>query len=115
MLPRTVTYKVGNAEPVLGNVYTQLLEYIVSVDLVFGTLSVLAVIVLRYRKPAAERPYRTWGYPLVPAIFLLFSTFLIVILAITAPATSGMGYLLALTAIPVYGLGRLFKAKSSAE
>jgi len=107
VLPRTVTYTAADAAmPVFGNVYTQLLEYIVSVDLVFGTLSVLAVIVLRRRAPAAERPYRTWGYPAVPVIFLTLSTFLIVNLAFLAPATSGIGYLLALTGIPVYFIWR---------
>lgn len=107
VLPRTVTYAAANqATPVFGNVYTQLLEYIVSVDLVFATLSVLAVIVLRRRAPEAERPYRTWGYPLVPMIFLALSTFLIFNLAYLAPTTSGVGYLLALTGIPVYFVWR---------
>jgi APA family basic amino acid/polyamine antiporter len=70
VLPRTVTYAANAPQaPVFGNVYTQLLEYIVSVDLVFGTLSVFAVIVLRRHAPQAERPYRTWGYPIVPVIF----------------------------------------------
>lgn len=114
VLPRTVTYTAADAAtPVFGNVYTQLLEYIVSVDLVFGTLSVLAVIVLRRRAPAAERPYRTWGYPVVPIIFLALSTFLIFNLAFLAPTTSGIGYLLALSGIPVYFIWRRRAARSS--
>ena len=113
VLPRTVTYNANSSAPVFGNVYTQLLEYIVSVDLVFGTLSVLAVIVLRRRQPEAERPYRTWGYPVVPVIFLALSTFLIINLAYLAPTTSGIGYLLALTGIPVYFLWHRTGAKSS--
>jgi APA family basic amino acid/polyamine antiporter len=87
-------------------VYTQLLEYIVSVELVFGALSVLAVIVLRYRRPDLARPYKTWGYPVVPMIFLILSLLLVVNLAFLAPATSGVGYLIALTGIPVYLLWR---------
>ncbi|MEP7075607.1 MAG: amino acid permease [Acidobacteriota bacterium] len=107
VLPRTVTYDaVDPSKPLLGNVYTQLLEYIVSVELVFGALAVLAVIVLRYRKPDIPRPYRTWGYPAVPIIFIVLSILLIVDLAILAPATSGVGYLLALTGIPVYLIWR---------
>ena len=89
-----------------GNVYTQLLEYIVSVELVFGALAVLAVIVLRYRKPDADRPYKAWGYPVVPVIFIVLSVLLIVNLAILAGATSGIGYLIALTGIPVYLIWR---------
>lgn len=106
VLPRTVTYNPQTNAPVFGNVYTQLLEYIVSVDLVFGTLSVLAVIVLRRRAAEAVRPYRTWGYPFVPIIFLTLSVFVICVLAYLAPATSGIGYLLALTGIPVYFIWR---------
>ena len=106
VLPRTVAYNANDATPTFGNVYTQLLEYIVSVDLVFGTLSVLAVIVLRRRAAQTERPYRTWGYPIIPIIFLTLSTFLIFNLAFLAPATSGIGYLLALTGIPAYFIWR---------
>jgi APA family basic amino acid/polyamine antiporter len=101
VLPRTVTTGADGA-PAFGNVYTQLLEYIVSVELVFGALAVLAVIVLRYRRPDAERPYRAWGYPVVPVIFIALSLFLILDLAYLAGATSGIGYLIAFTGIPVY-------------
>lgn len=101
VLPRTVTVD-ANGTVAFGNVYTQLLEYIVSVELVFGALSVLAVIILRIRRPYAERPYRAWGYPVVPVIFILISTLLVIDLAVLAGSTSGIGYLIALTGIPVY-------------
>ena len=111
VLPRTVAYSTDAARtPVFGNVYTQLLEYIISVELVFGALSVLAVIVLRYRQPDAPRPYRTWGYPIVPLVFLTLSIFLIISLALLAPGTSGIGYLIALTGIPVYLVWRRRRA-----
>jgi APA family basic amino acid/polyamine antiporter len=98
-----------------GNVYTQLLEYIVSADLVFYVLLVVAVIVLRRKRPAADRPYRTWGYPIVPIISVVLAGFLIVDLAYLAPTTSGIGYLLVLTGIPVYFVWRRgFSADRSA-
>lgn len=106
ILPRTITYVEGSSAPVFGNVYTQLLEYTVSVHLVTSALSVLAVIVLRYRAPQMERPYRTLGYPFVPIVFLLLSMFVILTLLYLAPTTSGIGYLLALTGIPVYFIWR---------
>jgi APA family basic amino acid/polyamine antiporter len=106
VLPRTVTFAEGSSTPIFGNVYTQLLEYIVSVELVFGALSVLAVIVLRVRKPGAIRPYKTWGYPVAPLIFLILSLLLIIDLAFLAPATAGVGYLIGLTGIPVYLIWR---------
>ena len=106
LLPRTVTYAEGSTTPVFGNVYTQLLEYIVSVDLISATLSVTAVIILRRRRPEMERPYRTWGYPVTPVIFLILSLFVTFTLIFLAPTTAGVGYLLALSGVPVYFLWR---------
>jgi APA family basic amino acid/polyamine antiporter len=114
-LPRTVNaHPAPGADP-YGNVYTQLLEYIVSADLVFYILLVVAVIVLRKTRPDAPRPYRTWGYPLVPIVSVVLAALLIVDLAYLAPATSGIGYLLVLTGIPVYFVWRRgFSADQSA-
>jgi APA family basic amino acid/polyamine antiporter len=107
-LPRTVTETTdaatGAASVAYGNVYTQLLEYIVSADLVFYALMVGAVIILRRRLPNAERPYRTHGYPLVPALYVALAALVILDLAYLTPRTSGIGYLLVLTGIPVYFL-----------
>jgi APA family basic amino acid/polyamine antiporter len=101
-LPRTVTTNPANGAVTYGNVYTQLLEYIVSADLVFYLLLVAAVIVLRRKEPDAERPYRTWGYPIVPLISILLAALLIIDLAWLAPTTSGIGIVIVLTGIPVY-------------
>ncbi len=102
VLPRTVTTNATTGAVMYGNVYTQLLEYIVSADLVFYVLLVLAVIVLRRKRPAAARPYRTWGYPIVPIISTVLAALLIVDLAYLAPTTSGIGIAIVLTGIPVY-------------
>ena len=100
-LPRTmITDSAGKIA--YGNVYTQLLEYIVSADLLFYLLLVGAVTVLRNKSPQTERPYRTWGYPIVPLISILLAGLLIVDLAWLAPATSGIGIAIVLTGVPVY-------------
>ena len=65
-----------------GNVYTQLLEYIISADLIFYALMVGAVIVMRRKAPTAERPYRTVGYPLVPLVYIVLALVLVIDLAI---------------------------------
>src|SRR3989440_5972911 len=105
-LPRTVVTDATTGTVTYGNVYTQLLEYIVSADLVFYVLLLVAVIVLRKKRPEADRPYRTWGYPIVPIVSVVLAAFLIVDLAWLAPTTSGIGYLLVLTGIPVYFVWR---------
>ena len=110
VLPRTVTIDSATHEASYGNVYNQLLEYIVSADLLFYLLMVVAVILLRRTKPDAERPYRTWGYPIVPIVSIVLSGLLVVDLAWLAPATSGIGILIVLSGVPVYFLWRLRRA-----
>jgi len=105
-LPRTITINPDTGAYVYGNVYTQLLEYIISVDLVFYALMVGAVIVMRRKAPEIERPYRTFGYPFVPLIYIALAVLIILDLAYLAPSTSGIGYLLVLTGIPVYFIWR---------
>lgn len=100
-LPRTISAG-ATGQRTYGNVYTQLLEYIVSADLVFYVLLVAAVIVLRRKNPAAERPCRTLGYPFVPAVSAILALILIADLAYLAPATSGIGILIVLTGVPIY-------------
>lgn len=105
-LPRTVTVNQQSGGYAFGNVYTQLLEYIVSADLIFYALMVGAVIVMRRKAPEIERPYRTFGYPLVPLIYIALAGLFILDLAYLAPSTSGIGYLLVFTGIPVYFIWR---------
>jgi APA family basic amino acid/polyamine antiporter len=106
VLPRTVTVNQQTGGYTFGNVYTQLLEYIVSADLILYVLMIGAVIVMRRKAPEIERPYRTFGYPIVPLIYIIIAGFFIVTLAILAPSTSGIGYLLVFTGIPIYFIWR---------
>jgi APA family basic amino acid/polyamine antiporter len=101
-LPRTVTTDPNTGVVTYGNVYTQLLEYIISADLVFYILMVGAVIVMRRKAPGAERPYRTFGFPFVPLLYIMIAGLIVLDLAYLKPATSGIGYLLVLTGIPIY-------------
>jgi len=57
---------------------------------------------MRRKAPEIERPYRTFGYPIVPLVYIIIAGFFIIALAILAPSTSGIGYLLVFTGIPIY-------------
>ncbi len=105
-LPRTVTANAVTQKVSYGNIYTQLLEYIVSADLVFYVLMVAAVMVLRRTTPDADRPYRTWGYPVVAITSMLLAALLTIDLAFLAPGTSGIGILIVLSGVPIYFLWR---------
>jgi basic amino acid/polyamine antiporter, APA family len=104
-LPRTVTTDKTGAI-VFGNVYTQLLEYLIPADLIFYALMVGAVIIMRRKAPEMTRPYRTWGYPIVPVIYIAMAVTVILDLAYLAPFTAGIGSLLVLTGIPAYLIWR---------
>ena len=65
-LPVTVTSRRERGRFKYGNLYNELLEYIIPVDVTFYTLMVAAVIVLRFKAPACARPYRTIAYPVPP-------------------------------------------------
>ena len=106
-LPRTLNANQASGVRTFGNVYTQLLEYIVSADLIFYLLLVAAVIILRRKRPNEPRPYRTWGYPFVPILSIGLAVLLVCDLAFLAPATSGVGIAIVLTGVPVYWLWRL--------
>src|SRR5439155_8931229 len=105
-LPRTIATDPSTHKVTYGNIYTQLLEYIVSADLIFFVLLVAAVMVLRAKAPNVERPYRTWGYPIVPIASIVLASLLIADLAYVAPSTSGIGILIVLTGVPMYFLWR---------
>jgi len=105
-LPRTMVTNAATHKVTYGNVYTQLLEYIISADLLFYLLMVMSLIILRRKAPATDRPYRTWGYPFVPLVSILLAGLLIIDLAWLAPTTSGMGILIVLTGVPIYFLWR---------
>jgi APA family basic amino acid/polyamine antiporter len=109
-LPRIVTIDATTQKVAYGNVYNQLLEYIISADLLFYLLMVVGLMILRRAKPDAERPYRTWGYPIIPIISILLAGLLIIDLGFLAPTTSGIGILIVLTGVPAYFFWRKFAA-----
>jgi basic amino acid/polyamine antiporter, APA family len=91
---------------VLSGSYSDLLEYVISVDILFFVLLVLAVIVLRRRRPDLPRPFRAPGYPFLPLLYAAAGTLLIAILLVANPRTTWPGYALVATGVPVYFLWR---------
>jgi basic amino acid/polyamine antiporter, APA family len=102
VLPRTVNIKPETGLPEYGNLYGDLLEYIIPVDVTFYTLMVAAVILLRFKSPDAPRPYRTIAYPLPPLIYIGLAVLLVCDFVYLNPGTSGIGFLIVLAGIPVY-------------
>jgi len=86
--------------------YNDLLDYIIFAALFFYILTVSAVFVLRVKKPDAPRPYRAWGYPVVPALYIGVCAVIMVSLLVAKPVYSWPSFIIVLTGIPVYFLWR---------
>jgi APA family basic amino acid/polyamine antiporter len=89
-----------------GNLYGMLLDYVVFAVLIFYVLTIAGLFVLRRTRPDAERPYRAFGYPVLPAFYIVAATVILVVLAIYRTQTSWPGLLIVLAGVPVYFLWR---------
>lgn len=87
---------------VLSGSFDQLTDMLVFAAFFFYGATALGVFIMRRREPNAERPYRVWGYPVVPALFVLFCAALIIVTCMTHPREAGLGVVLMLTGVPLY-------------
>jgi APA family basic amino acid/polyamine antiporter len=69
---------------------------------IFYGATALGVFILRRKMPDVPRPYKVWGYPVIPAVFIIFCLFLIGNTIITRPREAGIGMVLILLGIPFY-------------
>ena len=104
VLPATVTVDKVTSLPRYGNTYNQLLAFLTPVDLAFYMLMVGSVMVFRIKSPKAERPYRTFAYPLPMVFYVTVAGLLVADFIYLEPSTSGIGFAIALAGIPVYFL-----------
>ena len=89
-----------------GNLYGMLLDYVVFAVLIFYVLTIAGLFVLRKTRPDAERPYRAFGYPILPGLYILAATVILLVLAVYRTQTSWPGLLIVLAGVPVYFLWR---------
>ncbi|HYH45337.1 MAG TPA: amino acid permease, partial [Thermoanaerobaculia bacterium] len=89
-----------------GNLYGMLLDYVVFSVLIFYILTIAGIFVLRRKRPDAERPYKAFGYPVVPILYILAAVTILVVLLLYRTSTTWPGLLIVLTGIPVYFLWR---------
>ncbi len=82
--------------------YSQLLDYIIFAVLVFYILTILGLFVLRFREPETPRPYKAFGYPFLPALYIVMATGICAALLRYKPQYTWPGLILVLLGIPVY-------------
>lgn len=98
VLPRTYDPATGS----YGNLYGNLLDYVISAALLFYILTIAGIFRLRRTRPDAERPYRAVGYPVVPALYILGAGAVLAVLFVYRPATVWPGFVIVLIGLPVY-------------
>ena len=86
--------------------YSQLLDYVMFVVIVFYILTIYAVFIFRKKLPDADRPFRTPGYPFLPAIYILLCLFIELVLLLHKPVSTWPGLIILVSGIPVYYLWR---------
>jgi len=89
----TVTY---------GNLYNDLLNYVVFAVLLFYALTIAGIFSLRAKRPDLERPYRAFGYPVVPALYVVAAVAIMFVLLLYQTKTAGAGLVIVLLGVPVY-------------
>jgi APA family basic amino acid/polyamine antiporter len=91
---------------IFSGTYSDLLDYVIFAALLFYMITVLALFVLRHKHPDMPRPYRAFGYPWIPALYIALCGLIMLDLLIVRPKYTWPGLLLVLTGIPVYFIWR---------
>jgi APA family basic amino acid/polyamine antiporter len=87
---------------ILSGTFDQLTDMIIFANFIYYGATTLGVFILRYKMPDAPRPYRVWGYPIVPAIFIIFCLLFLANTIYSRPREAGIGLVLILTGVPMY-------------
>ena len=98
VLPRTYDATTGR----YGNLYSNLLDYVISAALIFYILTIAGVFRLRVTRPDADRPYKAFGYPIVPALYIVGAAVVLLMLFIYRTSTTWPGLIIVLLGVPVF-------------
>ena len=98
MLPRTYDPATG----AYGNLYSNLLDYVISAALIFYILTIAGIFRLRRTRPDADRPYRAWGYPWFRRCTSPARATILLVLFVYRTATTWPGLIIVLLGVPVY-------------
>lgn len=102
VLPRTRIIDARSGTVSYGNLYSDLLDYVVFAVLIFYVLTIAGIFVLRRKRPTAERPYKALGYPVLPALYIIAASAIMVVLLLYKTQTTWPGLLIVLLGVPVY-------------
>jgi APA family basic amino acid/polyamine antiporter len=99
-----ILLRTRNPDGTYGNLYSNLLDYVVFAALLFYALTIGGIFLLRWKRPDAERPYKAFGYPVLPLLYIVAATGIMVVLLLYQTQTAGRGLVIVLVGLPVYWL-----------
>ena len=82
--------------------YGDLLDFVIIIVMIFYILTIVGIFILRRKMPNAERPYKAFGYPILPAFYIIVATAISIALLVFKTSTCGWGVAIMLAGIPVY-------------
>jgi APA family basic amino acid/polyamine antiporter len=97
----------------LSGKYGDLLDMISFVVVIFYVLTILGIYILRVKNPEAERPYKAFGYPFLPALYILMGISFCILLIIYKPNFTWPGFIIVLTGVPIYYMWKAMDKKNS--
>ncbi len=99
----------------LSGTYSNLLDYVIFAVLIFYILTIAGIFILRRKRPDAERPYKAFGYPVLPGLYILAATAISVDLLIFKPKYTWPGMIIVLLGIPVYFIWKRFGSRNAEQ
>ncbi|MFV8343197.1 APC family permease [Flavobacterium sp. XS2P39] len=84
--------------------YGDLLDFVIIIVLIFYILTIYGIFILRKKRPEVERPYKAFGYPYLPLLYMIIASAICVSLLFTKFSTCGWGVFIMLIGIPIYYL-----------
>ena len=96
-----------------GNLYNDLLNYVVAAVMIFYALTIAGIFVLRAKRPQAERPYKAFLYPVLPALYIAAALAIVLILVLYQTQTAGWGIGIVVLGVPVYWLRAMWLARKA--
>ncbi|GAC1615955.1 MAG: amino acid permease [Candidatus Acidiferrum sp.] len=97
-----ILLRTRRADGSYGNLYSDLLDYVVFAVLIFYVLTIAGIFVLRSKRPNVERPYKAFAYPFGPLVYIISALAIMFVLLLYKTQTTWPGLVIVLLGVPVY-------------